>query len=60
MEAVASNQNRFIRKVVSLSAAGVFLDGYDLFIISVVLIYVNSQNWVATGTAAGAIQTGLI
>ncbi len=60
MGEVIGRQNRFIRKVVSLSAAGVFLDGYDLFIISVVLIYIDSQNWVTTGTVAGAIQTGLI
>ncbi|MEM0136190.1 MAG: MFS transporter [Thermoplasmatales archaeon] len=59
MEEVVKKQNRFLRKVVSLSAAGVFLDGYDLFIISVALIYVESQNWLATKTL-GAIQLGLL
>lgn len=59
MEEVIKNQNRFLRKVVSLSAAGVFLDGYDLFIISVALIYVESQNWLAPSTM-GAIQLGLL
>jgi putative MFS transporter len=59
MEEVVRKQNRFIRKVVSLSAAGVFLDGYDLFIISVVLIYVKSQSWIANGTL-GATQEGLL
>ena len=59
MDEVVRKQNRFIRKVVSLSAAGVFLDGYDLFIISVALIYVESQNWLSTGET-GAIQLGLL
>jgi putative MFS transporter len=59
MEEVVKKQNRFLRKVVSLSAAGVFLDGYDLFIISVALIYVESQNWLAPSTL-GAIQLGLL
>ncbi|MCL6002755.1 MAG: MFS transporter [Thermoplasmatales archaeon] len=59
MDEVVKKQNRFLRKVVSLSAAGVFLDGYDLFIISVALIYVESQNWLAPSTL-GAIQLGLL
>ena len=59
MEEVTKKQNRFLRKVVSLSAAGVFLDGYDLFIISVALIYVESQNWLASKTL-GAVQLGLL
>jgi putative MFS transporter len=59
MEEAVRKQKLFIRKVVSLSAAGVFLDGYDLFIISVVLIYVKSQNWIATGDS-GALQQGLL
>ena len=32
----------FHRKVFLLSAAGVFLDGYDLFVISIVLLYITS------------------
>ncbi|MGC8561868.1 MAG: MFS transporter [Thermoplasmata archaeon] len=59
MEEVVKKQNRFLRKVVSLSAAGVFLDGYDLFIISVALIYVESQNWLAPKTL-GAVQLGFL
>ncbi len=59
MEEVVRNQNRFLRKVVALSSAGVFLDGYDLFIISVALIYVESQNWLASSTL-GAIQLGFL
>jgi MFS family permease len=60
MEEVTRRQNRFIRKVVSLSAAGVFLDGYDLFIISVVLIYVESQNWLTSAPQLKSVELGLL
>jgi len=53
-------QKRFIRKVTSLSAAGVFLDGYDLFIISVALIFVESQNWLSSSPSMKSIQLGLL
>lgn len=60
MDEISKRQNRFIRKVVSLSAAGVFLDGYDLFIISVVLIYVESQGWLSSSTFLKGYQVGLL
>lgn len=45
-QAVDFNQipmNRFIRRLTFLSAMGLFLDGYDLTIISVALLFVKSQ-----------------
>ncbi|MEM4090723.1 MAG: MFS transporter, partial [Thermoplasmatales archaeon] len=60
MEETLSKQKRFIRKVTSLSAAGVFLDGYDLFIISVVLIFVESQNWLSSVPSTKSFQLGLL
>ncbi|MGC8645636.1 MAG: MFS transporter [Thermoplasmata archaeon] len=53
-------QKRFIRKVTTLSAAGVFLDGYDLFIISVALIFVESQNWLSSVPSTRSFQLGLL
>lgn len=60
MEEVVRRQNRFLRKVVTLSAAGVFLDGYDLFIISVVLIFIEAQNWVSTASTTQSYELGLL
>ncbi len=53
-------KNRFLRKVVALSAAGVFLDGYDLFIISVALIYIETQNWLSSNAATASVEIGLL
>lgn len=53
-------RNRFLRKVVALSAAGVFLDGYDLFIISVALIYIETQNWLSSNPAIASVEIGLL
>ncbi|MEM0128228.1 MAG: MFS transporter [Thermoplasmatales archaeon] len=60
MQDTERRQKRFIRKVTSLSAAGVFLDGYDLFIISVVLIFVESQGWLSPIPSTKSFQLGLL
>ena len=60
MEDLSAKQNRFIRKVVSLSSAGVFLDGYDLFIISVAMIFIETQNWLSKGSFLGSVEIGLL
>lgn len=60
MDDATRRQNRFIRKVVSLSATGVFLDGYDLFIISVALIFVESQGWLSGVPSIRSYQQGLL
>lgn len=60
MDETVRRQKRFIRKVVSLSSAGVFLDGYDLFIISVALIFVEAQNWLSSTPSLKSFQLGLL
>mgnify|MGYP001626146312 FL=1 len=60
MDDLSRRQNKFIRKVVALSSAGVFLDGYDLFIISVALIFIESQGWLSTNSSMKSIQMGLL
>lgn len=60
MDDLSRTQNRFIRKVVALSSAGVFLDGYDLFIISVALIFIESQGWLSSNPSMKSIQMGLL
>jgi len=54
------NVSKFHYKMLLLSAAGVFLDGYDLFIISVVLLFIKPI-WINTlPPAERAIVTGAI
>ncbi len=60
MEDLRPLRNRFLRKVVTLSAAGIFLDGYDLFIISVALIYIESQHWLSSNSNLAAVEIGLL
>ncbi len=60
MDDLSGNQKKFLRKVVALSSAGVFLDGYDLFIISVALIFIEAQGWLSTNPSVKSLQMGLL
>lgn len=54
--------SRFVRKVAVLSSAGVFLDGFDIAIFSVALLFLGSQlhpTSLETGYAGAAVVAGM-